>query len=129
MLSLSNILKLNSISSGATGLILVLFAKTIAHIFGVVDTLPIILVGVFLVLFALFVFQVSIGKPLNSKAVTAVIGLDSAWVVVSAIALVFFIPVLTVIGNVMVAAVALWVAAMAFLQWRGLREELQNQKM
>ena len=35
MLSLSNILKLNSISSGATGLILALFTKTIARIFGV----------------------------------------------------------------------------------------------
>lgn len=129
MLSLTNVLKLNAISSGATGLILVAVPKTLAPVMGVAVTLPIILVGAFLIAFAVFVFEVSVIRPVRMKAVKAVIALDTAWVVGSAIALVFLMPILSFVGNALVIAVALWVAGMVYLQTKGLQQEVQNQKI
>lgn len=125
--SLSNILKLNAISSGATGLLLVLFPKSLSVIMGVPGTLPLLLVGLFLVAFAVFVFAVGTAKPIRAASVKIVIWLDAAWVVVNAVALVFLIPILSVIGSAIVAGVAVWVAGMVYLQTKGLQQLVQNQ--
>ncbi|GAA4449414.1 hypothetical protein GCM10023189_08770 [Nibrella saemangeumensis] len=120
MVSLSNILKVNAISSGATGLLLVSVPGVAASIFGVTTTAPFLEVGIFLLLFALFVFIVSLGKPIKTNLVKLIITLDTLWVVASAIALLFLFSVVSVWGNLIIAGVALWVALMAFLQKRAL---------
>jgi hypothetical protein len=125
--SLSNILKLNAISSGATGLLLVMFPSTLAHIMGVPGTLPLVLVGLFLVAFAIFVFAISTAKPIRPASVKVVIWLDATWVMASAIALVFLVPVLSAIGSAIVAGVAVWVAGMVYLQSKGLNQLVQKQ--
>lgn len=125
--SLSNILKLNAISSGATGLLLVSFPGSLATIMGVPGTLPLVLVGLFLLAFAIFVFSVSVAKPIRASSVKAVIWLDASWVGMSAVALVFLVPILSAIGIAIVAGVAVWVAGMIYLQTKGLQQLVQNQ--
>ena len=121
MLSLSNILKINAISSGATGLLLSIFPSTAAHIFDTTSTTPFIAVGIFLVLFALFVFTASNAKPINNNSVKTIIALDTVWVVASAVAVLFLYSSISSIGSVLIVGVALWVALMAYLQNRGLK--------
>jgi hypothetical protein len=128
MISLSNILKLNAISSGLTGLLLLSLPKTLAPVIGATSPTPLIAVGSFLLAFAVFVFEVSLGRPIKSKAVKIVIALDIAWVAVSAIALIFLLPILTVIGNAVVIGIAVWVGGMVYLQKKGLRNNFQNQQ-
>ena len=129
MLSMSNILRLNAISSGLTGLLLLLLTGMIAPLMGVTNKIALSAVGGFLVLFAVFVFEVSLGKPINRKAVNIVIALDTAWIIVSAIAMIFLLPLLTFIGNAMVIGVAAWVGVMVYLQKRALRESFPKQQV
>lgn len=125
--SLSNILKLNAISSGATGLLLVSFPRSLATLMGVPGTLPLVLVGLFLLVFGIFVFGVSVAKPIRPSSVKVVIWLDASWVVMSAVALVFLVPILSTIGIALIAGVAVWVAGMVYLQTKGLQQLAQNQ--
>ncbi|RPD40584.1 hypothetical protein [Chitinophaga barathri] len=120
MIPLTTTMQINAISSGATGAGLIALAKPIAGIFGVTQTVPFIFVGAFLVLFATLVFAVSKGKPVNPGAVKFVILLDTLWVAGSALAIVMLFPVISGLGSLLIAGVALWVAAMAWLQKKGL---------
>jgi hypothetical protein len=122
MLNLKNVLLLNALSSGATGLLLVLFPGYVANLFGTGITVPFTAVGIFLLLFALLVFLQSSKTPLCKGWVKAIIALDVLWVVES-----FFIVFpkmfgFTTLGYILIGAVAFWVALMAFLQMRGLKQ-------
>lgn len=122
MKTLKNVMLINAISSGATGLGLAIFPKAVAGLFDTTAAMPFVEVGIFLVVFAALVFSVSRGNPLNARAVRLVIVLDTLWVVGSA-AIVLFQPFpISVIGYVFIGAVALWVAAMAYLQSDGLKQ-------
>jgi len=121
MLSLSNILKVNAITSGATGILLVLFPNVTALLFEVNTTVPFIEVGLFLVLFALFVFSTSVRKPIGRRNVKLIIALDTLWVVGSAIAILSLYTSISLWGTLIIAGVALWVAMMAILQNRALK--------
>lgn len=122
MKTLKNVMLINAISSGATGLGLTAFPKLVAGLFETTATMPFIEVGIFLVAFAVLVFSVSRGNPVNARAVRLVIVLDTLWVVGSA-AIVLFQPLpISVIGYVFIGAVAVWVAAMTYLQSAGLRQ-------
>lgn len=124
MFSLPTILKINALSSGATGLGLVFFAKTVATIFSVSTTAPFMAVGLFLVVFAAFVFLVAVQKSRNEDLVRTVIWLDRLWVLASIAAIFLLAGMISVMGNVIIGAVAIWVAAMAVLQSKGL--EMKN---
>ncbi len=121
MIPLTTTMQINAITSGATGVLLVALAKPVAGIFGVIQTAPFIFTGAFLVLFALLVFMISRGKPVNPGAVKFVILLDTLWVAASALALVLLFPVISGLGSLLIAGVALWVGAMAYLQRKGLQ--------
>lgn len=121
MIPLTTTMQINAISSGATGVLLIALAKPVAGIFGVTQTAPFIFTGAFLVLFAALVFMISKGKPVNPGAVKFVILLDTLWVAASAVALIFLFPVISGPGSLLTAGVALWVAAMAYLQKKGLQ--------
>jgi hypothetical protein len=122
MITLPKIMQVNALSSGATGLLMVVLSKTIAALFGVEITQPFTFVGLFLIVFALMVFIISIKKPINPQWVRVVILLDSLWVVGSIIALFALSSTVTTIGLVLIAGIALWVAAMAFFQNKGLKQ-------
>jgi type II secretory pathway component PulF len=121
MLSLPNILKLNAISSGATGLLLVLFSGFFASLFGVDQVSSFIGVGIFLILFAGFVGWAAIQKPINKGQITFIIWLDRLWVVGSFIAIALLASHISLTGTILITGVAIWVATMAVLQSKGLR--------
>jgi len=121
MISLSTILKINAISSGAAGCGLIFFAKPIASIFGTGITAPFTNVGIFLVVFAAVVYWVSVRKPLNPASVRTVIWLDRFWVLGSVAAVTLLADVISLTGNLVIILVALWVGAMAMIQQKGLK--------
>jgi hypothetical protein len=122
MLRLKNVLLINAISSGATGLALIVFASAIADIFGVTATTAITEVGIFLLVFALFVFREGQRITPNSNAVKVIITLDVTWVIPSTLIVILQLFKLTSLGYITIVAVALWVAVMAYLQRVGLKE-------
>lgn len=122
MKTLKNVMLINAISSGATGLGLAAFPKIVAGVFETTATMPFIEVGIFLIAFAALVFSVGRANPVNARAVRLVIVLDTLWVVVSAAIVLFQLLPVSGIGYVLIGAVAVWVAAMAYLQAGGLRQ-------
>jgi hypothetical protein len=121
MIQLTTTMQINAITSGATGLGLIAAASPIAGLFGVTQTVPFIAAGIFLVLFAVYVFAVSKGKPINTGGVRFVIIMDILWVVASMIALIALFPLISGIGSFAIGAVAAWVAGMVYLQSAGLK--------
>lgn len=122
MLSLKNTLLLNALTSGMTGILLICFAQPAAELFGQVQSAPFAGVGVFLLVFALYVFRVSRRTPVRGNEARVVTALDLSWVVASVVLLLWMSDQFSIIGNILIAAVAGWVGLMAVLQWRGLRE-------
>jgi hypothetical protein len=122
MKTLKNVMLINAISSGATGLGLIAFAGLIAGLFETSMTGPFVEVGAFLLAFAILVFSVSRGNPVNTRAVRLVIVLDTLWVIASLVIVLFQPFAISMLGYIAIAAVALWVAAMAYLQSAGLKQ-------
>lgn len=118
MFNLTNILKLNAISSGATGLLLAVFPSVVASIFGVNNLAPFIETGIFLIAFAVFVFIVSVSRNPNQKLVKTIVALDTVWVIASVFAILALFSRISMWGTVIIAAIAVWVALMAYLQAR-----------
>ncbi|AYB30040.1 hypothetical protein [Chryseolinea soli] len=122
MFTLRNVLLINAVSSGATGLLLVLFSDFFAGLFGIESVSPFLETGIFLLAFAGFVFFEGRRNPMNTSRIRLIIVLDTLWVVASILLLLLQPVAITLIGNAFIAAVALWVAAMAILQFRGLKQ-------
>ncbi len=122
MTTLKNVLRINAVSSGATGIMLVLFAGFIAELFAVSVKGAFIEVGIFLVIFASFVFFQSTKSAISVKGVSFIIILDCIWVVASVVIVFFQLFSLSVTGYLLIAAVAVWVAVMAILQMKGLKQ-------
>lgn len=122
MKTLKNVLLINALSSGATGIGLSAFASSIAELFGVNGPVPVIAVGVFLIGFAILVFRESMRTTLQAKMIRLIIVLDSAWVVASLIIIVLQLFNLSSVGYFAIGAVALWVGAMAYLQISGVKQ-------
>ena len=122
MKTLKNVLLINAISSGATGLGLLLVPDTIAQLFHRTEAEPFFGVGVFLVLFASLVFLVSQKHLVTAAPLRLIILLDTLWVMGSFALVVFQLFALSPLGYGIVAAVGLWVALMAYLQFKGLQQ-------
>jgi len=123
MLTLRNVLLINAVSSGATGLLLVLFSDFFAGLFGIGSVSPFLETGIFLLAFAGFVFYEGRRSHANTGRIRLIVALDTLWVVGSILLLVLQPVAITGIGSLFIAAVALWVAAMAVLQFRGLKQQ------
>lgn len=121
MITLKNVLLINAVSSGATGLILVAAPKMFATIFKVQASSPFVGIGLFLMAFAMTVFVVSRMHRTRPSFVIAVIAVDSIWVIVSIIGLVIDPYHISFFGKFMIGAVAAWVLMMAVLQSLGLK--------
>lgn len=117
---------INALSSGATGLLLLFFPGPTADLFGASSQIPFAAVGIFLLLFALLVFIQSRRTPLRKGWVKFIIALDIVWVIESLIILFPKMFGFSFPGYALIAAVALWVALMAFLQARGLKQFSQT---
>lgn len=122
MTSLKNVLLVNAVSSGATGAALILFPASIATIFGTTESWPFIDTGVFLFLFAAFVGFVASQRTIRQKLVRTIITLDILWVAGSLAIVILQLFNLTILGYILISAVAGWVALMAYLQSTGLKQ-------
>jgi hypothetical protein len=122
LFNIRHVLFLNGISSGATGLLLAAFANTFASWFAVATPTPFVEVGLFLVAFATLVIVAALRQPLALGLVRLIIVLDVAWVLVSILVVVLQPFALSLVGNLLILGVAAWVAVMAGLQRRGLRQ-------
>lgn len=120
MITLRNVLFINGISSGVTGAGLIAFAPAVGVIAGLNNPIVWYSVGIFLVVFALFVISQAMRTPSSYSGVRLVTALDASWVVASLIVVTSPIE-FTAIGRIAIIMVAAWVALMAFLQYRSLR--------
>lgn len=117
MKHLKIVLQVNSVSSGITGLILLVFNRFVSEMFGIpLMNDAFIGVGFFLIAFAIFVFSESHKIQIRLDRVRIITGLDISWVIASAIILFTYWNNISTIGSILVIIVALWVAAMACLQ-------------
>ena len=121
MKTLKNILMLNAVSSGSTAIILIFFAPMVAGIFEVPDTSDFYGTGIFLLVFAGLVFFESLQKTIRPNRVLFISALDLLWVVASLAIVVLHMFNLSFIGYCLISAVAVWVAAMAYLQSKGVK--------
>lgn len=121
MMTLRNVLRVNALSSGATGLLLAIFPGVFSSLFEVNSTAPFFGVGAFLIAFSIVVGIVSFRPSLDRTAVMGITLADAIWVVAS-IVLVMAPVTMSAYGTLIILAVAGWVFMMAVLQYRGVRE-------
>ncbi len=122
MTTLKNVMLVNAFSSGATGFLLILFPGYTAQLFGVTAQPPFVIVGIFLFLFAVMVFLHSRRNPLSKGWIKLIVALDILWVVESLVIMLSKMFGFSPLGYMLIAGVALWVAVMAALQAKGLRQ-------
>jgi hypothetical protein len=122
MKTLKNVLLINAVSSGATGIGLLVLGKFISGLFGVSQPYAFWEVGIFLIGFSVFVFAEGVKNPPRQNRVVLISILDSTWVLASFVIVGFQLFDLTTPGYVLITGVALWVAAMAYLQLAGLKK-------
>jgi hypothetical protein len=122
MLSLKNVLLINAVSSGATGIGLVVLAETVANLFGTTAVGTVMGVGIFLVVFAAGVLNEAVQRTARLTHVYIIIALDILWVIGSIAIVLPQLFNLSAIGYIAITAVALWVAAMAYLQIKGVNQ-------
>lgn len=113
---------INALSSGATGAGLVLASSLVAEVFETERIIPFVGVGLFLLVFATVVYFVSRQIPINTNAVRFIIAADSLWVTASLIIVVFQVFTISTVGYLLISGVGMWVAAMAYFQFSGLRQ-------
>jgi len=122
MFTLKNVLLVNSVSSGFTGLALIVASRAIASLLEIPSPGAVFGVGVFLLAFAAGVYVVS-RKPVPPRnVVESIVVMDSLWVVSSIVVVLFQLATASFLGNVIITAIALWVALMAILQFKGMKE-------
>ncbi|MFD1769191.1 hypothetical protein [Sphingobacterium suaedae] len=119
---LKNVLLINAISSGLTGLLIALSPKVVASILKVNNTATIIGTGAFLVVFSLFVLVTAFKHPRDKAWTKLIIGIDITWVIVSIIVTALLFSTISMIGSVVILAVAAWVGVMAYLQTKALNK-------
>src|SRR6478735_113388 len=100
MMSLKNILLLNGVSSGATGVLLIAFARFFANLFLITSTMAFTGVGIFLIMFASFVIWVALGD-INRRTVQLIITLDTIWVGLSFIVAIVFYDEISLVGSIL----------------------------
>jgi hypothetical protein len=122
MISLKSVLFINAVSSGATGIGLVVLAETVAGLFGATATGAVMGVGIFLVVFAAGVLNEALQRATRIANVYIIIALDILWVIGSIAIVLPQLFNLSAIGYIAITAVALWVAAMAYLQVKGVKQ-------
>ncbi|CAM3704806.1 hypothetical protein [Sphingobacterium prati] len=119
-MTLKNVLLTNAVSSGMTGVLLATLPSVFTQLFEIGDNTPFIMVGIFLIVFSLFVFATAMKGNIPIGWTKFIITLDIIWVIASAIAIIILFSTISTIGSFMILAVAGWVGMMAYLQSKNL---------
>jgi hypothetical protein len=121
MKTLKNVLLLNAVTSGATGLGLVVLPGFFANLFATSARMPFTGTGIFLVVYGILVFVESRRQIVNANWVRFIALMDAAWVIGSALIVVFQAFDISMFGYLMIGGVGIWVGLMGYLQYIGLR--------
>ena len=119
-MTLKNVLLTNAISSGMTGILLATMPSVFTRLFAIEGSTPFISVGIFLIVFSLFVVVTAMKENIPESWTKFIITLDITWVISSIVALIALFYKISIIGSVMILAVAVWVGMMAYLQNKNL---------
>ncbi|MBL0920258.1 MAG: hypothetical protein IBJ14_16265 [Hydrogenophaga sp.] len=117
---LQAVLLLDALTCLAMGVALLAWAAPVATFTGLPPRLPVV-AGVLLLPCALLMFVAGRRSPLLTGLVWLIVFGNLAWVAASA-GVLFMVPSLNLIGQVLVVGQAVFVLAMAFLEWRGLAQ-------
>jgi hypothetical protein len=118
---LRTVLRGNTIFSLVSGLVFVIDAGPLSQFTGIAPTIIFTVVGIGLILYAIFLWRVAAPEMPDRRLVWSVIAADALWVLGSIILLFADPLVLTVGGKWAVGIVADIVATFAVLQYVGLR--------
>ncbi len=124
---MNNTLKINAGFSFLSGIDFLVFDQTITQILAGDKIGSLVPIGVMLIGFAIFVFTVSILGNVNKYLVGAIIAMDTMWVIGSIVLLVFGYAIFTTIGLFLISLVAIFIAAFAYFQAKGLHLHLNRQ--
>lgn len=118
MKTLQKFLTINYLFSTASGLAMLLLTTMLNRLFGISNTYVFPLIGVNLLFFAAFVFYVAKWQLNNKALVYTVSLLDGCWVLGSLLILLLDPFGLTVPGNTLIGAVAVWIGFLGYMQYR-----------
>jgi hypothetical protein len=118
---LRNALRGNSIFSAVSGILLLVDARLLADFMGIESTIPFIVIGVGLLLYAANIFLNTRSRPVKKAFGWFAVIADIAWVVISAIVLLTDAFDLTSGGKWLVLIIADMVLVFAIVQYIGIR--------
>ena len=118
MKELKKYLTINSIFSAISGLTMVLFSNNLNKVFKIdhINIFPYI--GTNLLVFAAFVWYVSRKQLTNKTLVTTITTLDLLWVLGSLVIVGLGLFDLSQDGNILISIVAVWIAFLAYKQFK-----------
>lgn len=118
MSELKRFLRINSVFSLVSGLIMLLFTKQLNVFFNIENPYVFAVIGANLVVFAVFVWYVSKRQLHNKLLVNVICILDLFWVVSSAAIILFGLFDLSKNGNIVIGLVAVWIGFLGFKQYQ-----------
>ena len=117
----------DALFSTVSGLAMVLFSRPIEAFLGGDQPDVLMVIGIVLVVFAVFNFTAARETPLNRTKAWFIFEFNVLWVMASVVAITTNIFDLNTIGNIITLGVALGVAGIAFIEWIGLRRGKTHQ--
>jgi hypothetical protein len=117
MKELRKYLTINSIFSAVCGLIMLMLSGGLNQLFGIENFYIFPVLGLNLLVFAVFVWYVSRNQLTNRAWVMTITVLDVLWVVGSFVIVLLGLFDLTGSGYILTAVVALWIAFLAYKQF------------
>ena len=118
MKSLKGVLQINAGFSTFSGLAMLIGSGLLARVFGLMNGIPFLVIGIGLILFGGFVFFTSKKQLNNRKLVQQITGLDALWVLGSLAIVVFQLFGLSSTGYITITVVMVIIAYFAISQYR-----------
>lgn len=118
MNELKKYLTINSIFSGISGITMLVFPKGLNSLFSIQNEYVFPVIGINLIVFSVFVWIVSRKYLTNKILVNLISGLDAVWVLGSLIIITSGFFDFSVIGNIIILIVAIWIGFLGFQQFR-----------
>lgn len=117
MKSINKYLKINSAFSGLSGLILLMLSDKISVLFDINNPMVFLVIGINLIVFAIFVYYVSFKKNGKKVFVNWIIALDILWVIASFIIVVGHLFNISLYGHLIITCVAIIVGYLGIKQY------------
>jgi hypothetical protein len=116
MKELKKYLTINSIFSAFSGFTMLLFSRSLNHLFAIDYAYVFPIIGANLLFFSAFVWFVSRKQLTNKLLVNTISILDLLWVIGSFITVAFGMFNISKNGNILISIIAVWIAFLAYKQ-------------